>query len=50
MINWGEILLFAFLAPGSIVFLFWLIDAIVARKWPFHDRNKKKINAGAKFG
>tara|TARA_B100001115_G_C15493685_1_gene233392 strand:- start:170 stop:322 length:153 start_codon:yes stop_codon:yes gene_type:complete len=50
MINWLEIMLFGFGAPAVIVFIFWFIDAVVSRKWPFHDRNKKKINAGAKFG
>jgi len=50
MINWLEIGLFAVLAPSSIVFLFWFIDAVVARKWPFHERNKKSVNSGGKFG
>ena len=49
MINWLEIMLFAFFAPASIVFIFYLIDAIVEKKWPF-GKKQKKINSGAKFG
>ena len=50
MINWLEIAIFTIVAPSSIVFLFWFIDAVTSKKWPFHDRDKKKVNAGAKFG
>ena len=50
MIDWVPIFIFGFGMPISIAFLFWLIDAIVERKWPFHDRSKKSINSGAKFG
>ena len=50
MINWLEIGLFAVLAPSSIVFLFWLIDAVTTKKWPFNDKKAAKVNSGGKFG
>jgi hypothetical protein len=50
VIPWLEIILFTIFAPASIVFIFVLIDRITGKKWPFHDRNKKKVNSGAKFG
>ena len=50
MVDWVPIFIFGFGAPTAIVFLFWLVAAITDKKWPFHDRRKRKVNSGAKFG
>ncbi len=50
MVDWVPIFIFGFGMPTAIVFLFWLVAAITDKKWPFHDRRKRKVNSGAKFG
>ena len=49
MVDWVPIFIFGFGVPISIAFLFWLVDAIIEKKWPF-GKQQKKINSGAKLG
>ena len=51
MIDWLAIFAFTVFSIFTIVAIFYFPAAFIEKKWPFHDRNKKKKgNSGAKFG
>ena len=50
MIDWSAILAFTIFSIFSILAIFYFPAAFIEKKWPFRDKNKKKINSGGKFG
>ena len=50
MIDWTAIFVFTLFTIFGIIAIFYFPAAIIEKKWPFQDKNKKKINSGGKFG
>lgn len=50
MIDWTAILTFTLFTIFGIIAIFYFPAAFIEKKWPFRDKNKKKINSGGKFG
>tara|TARA_B100000886_G_scaffold263700_1_gene188265 strand:- start:394 stop:546 length:153 start_codon:yes stop_codon:yes gene_type:complete len=50
MIDWLAIFAFVAFSIFTIVAVFYFPAAFIEKQWPFHDKSKKKVNSGAKFG
>ena len=50
MIDWMAIFAFTVFSLFTVVAIFYFPAAFIEKKWPFRDKNKKKINSGGKFG
>ena len=45
MIDWTAIFVFTLFTIFGIIAIFYFPAAFIDKKWPFRDKNKKKINA-----
>jgi hypothetical protein len=50
MIDYTSIFAFTVFSIFTILAIFYFPAAIIEKRWPFRDKNKKKINSGGKFG
>ena len=50
MIDWTAILAFTAFSIFGVIAIFYFPAAFIEKKWPFRDKDKKKINSGGKFG